>query len=780
MADYARAWVSRITAGAEVDSLILTAQNLSLGIENVRAALPASIQRTADILSYLTDKHQLLTVGILPFTAVAYAQIQGAGGSGLHNDLLGIQRLGTGTGYYHLTEQDATALQQLFTPSTSLDNIPTLDPLATNNIPGRVVKQLLAIDGNYYLFTAKVAGGPFPAPTTSDSTQDWQAVAAPMPATAKYQQLPLAVAQSLRADYNLDPQRLYAIVLPFNPSLGPRTAYVVALRNNLFAPLGFLQQGGQVTVVNADVPAGNFTPLGGTSLSNATPLPNGTATPGMAQDASRSDHVHDKDPDIAANTAALAGKENVSNKAADLSATGSSSTAKYPSVAAVKTGLASKQDSLGFTPENAASKGVANGYAPLDGSSKVPAINLPSYVDDVNDDYATLTALQAGLPVGEKGKIYVVTDSGRQYRWNPGTSAYIRIVASPGSTDELAEGSMNLYFGEPRVLATVLANLTPATGAITATDSILAALNKVTGFIAGIAGTVRSTVLSGLSLVTNTAITATDTVLGALGKLQAQITALPAPPTAGTGPGNFTPGNAALLKVNNLSDLPNTATANQNLGTAFNQHVPKAADFTIVAADRGKVFEVTTGTSNVTGTLPTLGTTDNGFIVFLRKADTGTGLVVVLGYGIAKQGHTIEMEWDGANWLNRSFAGVLDANGNYQLSAQLNLLGGLKIGSTGAVVTITRDGTTIKDNAAVVAAVTNANNTWNTYNELTAYNDAGRLAAGAPSDSGAGTLVGSADVKPGDTFTGIITSSAWDFFYKRRVDGTLGWCRRVC
>lgn len=37
---------------------------------------------------------------------------------------------------------------------------------------------------------------------------------------------------------------------------------------------------------------------------------------------------------------------------------------------------------IGYTPENAANKGAASGYAPLDGSSKVPAANLPSAWND--------------------------------------------------------------------------------------------------------------------------------------------------------------------------------------------------------------------------------------------------------------------------------------------------------------------------------------------------------------------------------------------------------------
>src|SRR5206468_4312857 len=40
--------------------------------------------------------------------------------------------------------------------------------------------------------------------------------------------------------------------------------------------------------------------------------------------------------------------------------------------------LSGKQAALGFTPENAANKGQASGYAPLDLNSKVPAANLPA------------------------------------------------------------------------------------------------------------------------------------------------------------------------------------------------------------------------------------------------------------------------------------------------------------------------------------------------------------------------------------------------------------------
>lgn len=143
--------------------------------------------------------------------------------------------------------------------------------------------------------------------------------------------------------------------------------------------------------------------------------------------------------------------------------------------------LDAKQNDLGFIPENTTQKNGANGYAGLDGSGKVAATQLPSYVDDVLE-FASFAALPA---TGESGKIYVTLDTNAEYRWSG--SAYIQIVASPGSTDAVAEGTTNLYFTVARVLTTLL---------------------------------------TGIGLSSATAVTATDTILGAIGKLQAQITGL--------------------------------------------------------------------------------------------------------------------------------------------------------------------------------------------------------------------------------------------------------------
>ena len=137
---------------------------------------------------------------------------------------------------------------------------------------------------------------------------------------------------------------------------------------------------------------------------------------------------------------------------------------------------------LGFTPEDAAKKGAANGYAPLGADQKVPAANLPGYVDDVLE-YADLAAFPA---VGETGKQYVALDTNKTYRWS-GTED-VEISASPGSTDAVTEGAINLYFTGARVLAVVLAGLSTATNAaVTAADSILVGIGKLQAQINGYA-----------------------------------------------------------------------------------------------------------------------------------------------------------------------------------------------------------------------------------------------------------------------------------------------------
>ncbi|WP_413668925.1 SGNH/GDSL hydrolase family protein [Mucilaginibacter sp. Mucisp86] len=131
--------------------------------------------------------------------------------------------------------------------------------------------------------------------------------------------------------------------------------------------------------------------------------------------------------------------------------------------------------------EETANKNAPDGYAGLDSSGKIASAQLPSYVDDVIEvtNYASLPTS------GETGKIYITTDTNNEYRWSG--SAYIQIVASPGTTDAVPEGTTNKYFTLSRVLNAVLTGIGFGNAsAISATDSILQALGKLQAQITGL------------------------------------------------------------------------------------------------------------------------------------------------------------------------------------------------------------------------------------------------------------------------------------------------------
>jgi hypothetical protein len=83
-------------------------------------------------------------------------------------------------------------------------------------------------------------------------------------------------------------------------------------------------------------------------------------------------------------------------------------------------------------------KQAAGNYATLGSDGKVPASQLPSYVDDVLE-YATRSAFPA---TGEAGKIYIAKDTNKTYRWSG--SAYVEISASLA----LGETSSTAYAGD--------------------------------------------------------------------------------------------------------------------------------------------------------------------------------------------------------------------------------------------------------------------------------------------------------------------------------------------
>jgi len=149
---------------------------------------------------------------------------------------------------------------------------------------------------------------------------------------------------------------------------------------------------------------------------------------------------------------------------------------------------------LGFTPLTSSQIGVPNGIAPTDSNNMIPSSYLPGYVDAIVE-----VATYAALPnPGADGKIYIVVadenndNTTSEYRWSG--SVYTQITKSPGTTDNVPEGIVNLYFNSARVLATKLVGLVTQTGAINIADTILSALGKLQSQITSLISTVNNSV----------------------------------------------------------------------------------------------------------------------------------------------------------------------------------------------------------------------------------------------------------------------------------------------
>jgi Lower baseplate protein N-terminal domain len=116
--------------------------------------------------------------------------------------------------------------------------------------------------------------------------------------------------------------------------------------------------------------------------------------------------------------------------------------------------------------------GAASGIATLDAQSKVPAAQLPAYVDDVLE-FANQAAFP---PVGETGKIYVALDTNRTYRWSG--SAYVAIAS--GDVNTVFGRSGNIVATAGDYSSTLVTNASSVSGA-TVTAALNALLAAITG-----------------------------------------------------------------------------------------------------------------------------------------------------------------------------------------------------------------------------------------------------------------------------------------------------------
>ncbi|MDO4330670.1 MAG: hypothetical protein Q4C66_15235 [Lachnospiraceae bacterium] len=91
----------------------------------------------------------------------------------------------------------------------------------------------------------------------------------------------------------------------------------------------------------------------------------------------------------------------------------------------------------------ASQKGAAGGVAELDSTGKVPAAQLPSYVDDVIEGYMSggklyVEAAHTTEITGEAGKIYVDLATNKTYRWSGTAFAEISASLALGTTSSTA------------------------------------------------------------------------------------------------------------------------------------------------------------------------------------------------------------------------------------------------------------------------------------------------------------------------------------------------------
>lgn len=174
--------------------------------------------------------------------------------------------------------------------------------------------------------------------------------------------------------------------------------------------LGGVRQGANVTIA-AD---GTISTTAATTLSSTAALANGTAAVGTSATAAREDHVHPSQTTVTGN----AGSATV------LASPRAINGVNFDGSAAITINAVDSTSRIAATE-----KGAASGVCPLGADSKVAAVYLPSYVDDVVEA-TNFVALPA---TGSTGIIYVALDTNTIYRWS-GT-VYVEISPVAGNAD---------------------------------------------------------------------------------------------------------------------------------------------------------------------------------------------------------------------------------------------------------------------------------------------------------------------------------------------------------
>lgn len=178
-------------------------------------------------------------------------------------------------------------------------------------------------------------------------------------------------------------------------------------------------------------------------------------------------------------------------------------------------------------------KGVANGVATLDSGGKIPAIQMPSYVDDIIEGYyksadgkfykeASFTTLIAG----ETGKIYIDLATNKSYRYSGSVFVYI----TSGAVDSVNGKTGVVVINKGDV------GLGNANNTADASKQVLSATKWTTA---------RTITISG--------VTATSQTIDGTGNINIPIAAIPATLLTGTASINTTGSAAKLTTARNIA-----------------------------------------------------------------------------------------------------------------------------------------------------------------------------------------------------------------------------------
>lgn len=146
-----------------------------------------------------------------------------------------------------------------------------------------------------------------------------------------------------------------------------------------------------------------------------------------------------------------------------------------------------KQDALGFTPENIANKGIALGYAPLDGGGKIPMSNLPStilhYIGtwDAEENLPELISSDEG----KAGCVYTISVPGTRFGidWKLGDWLIYNAAGIPEKSDNSDDVlSVN---GKTGIVSLSTANIADTTDKRYVSDADKANLANLSGTNSG-------------------------------------------------------------------------------------------------------------------------------------------------------------------------------------------------------------------------------------------------------------------------------------------------------